>query len=1628
MKQNPKKLMRALLFILFFLVCPADMLAQHNVFLTWDNETGCQTYENRKKDFIIDIGDEACLRTCERSYVNYSVGGDVANISNVAWSVTGGTATPLGLTCFVSWPGAGAGSVMATVTFTDGTILSRDFCVEIMAGPNADFTIAGSTIKEEYVTCENTIVNFTNTSTAGAGSPLVSYYWDFGDGTTSTDINPSHSYTTAGEYQVKLFVTNACGCVSAQVVALIVLKNGFNLQCASVVCEGQTGDYYIPRWLVNSCKDHGVWSVSGGEIVETYGNGIKVLWNHPDDTGFGYVTFDASACDISCITSATIKVPIILSKGTIVGPIEVCEKTQTRYSLPQWPTTTFAWELISNSSGASLLFTDQGNEIIVNTENPGTIILACTYYNTLLHCGGYAEIVIHILPSPYIQGPSVLCNNAVGDYELKDQSGNPLSGDWTLEVPGGSSVTGTGSTFSNAFTTPGIYMLTADNPNYCPTSPLSIRVIDTPAQPGFITGPTPICPGVPYIYTITNTVPGTQIGWSINPLQGSIQGSNYGNSVTVIFTGNGPYTLTAWRESLTAPYCASLRRTKTIRRINPTPQISPDNYPSEVCGSSTQTYTVDYTDGDTYNWTVNPATAGSVSGNGDSSVDVTWNQPVGGPIYLKVEITRCGQIFSDTIQVNVIASPTIAITSATPTICSGVQASFGITPLVTYSSIVWNYGDGISDSTGHHIYSQVTTGSTYSVTVTINNPNGCLTPATASFTQTVIPAPAANITPANMVLICNLNDLIGYQLHCNIQSGLGSTANIKWYYDDGTGFIEVPGTGTGNVDIDTHDYGFGDYYAIVTNTNNCTAMTNTVHIGRLCPQEDCAAPNFTINGSVTACGQITVNATLSAPPATWQWQHLGNSATTNTSTQVVFTVDTPGNYFVQYEAGYLVGGVMCIVKKKVEIIVPYIADIKYNVTCGTTSGTYNVTLLDHSVRAPIATITAYTFSVDGSPVYTGTATSFTIPGGLLPGPHTFGLSIVGDMYGTQQIACTDSESITLPALPTGLFTASSTTVCPGEPIHFDAADNGPGLTYHWDFGDGSVNLMQDPDKTFAGQTSFYTKDVILTVTNQYGCSVQSPPMTITIFPKPAYNDQIFPPNPRGCEGSSVLLTYVPVGSPAPASYQWMLGATPITGATSSTYAATLPGQYWVRVANGAGCTQNLNLLTNIATVIFVKPPVAKITGPTDMCEGEPVILSGLVNVPGVTYSWIIPGYPTTGLSEVPINLPVGVYTIGLTVGIPNGSGGQCTSSTTHTIEVHSTPAQPTLNFDISCTNYIVNINVNSPQPGTYTWSNGMNGPSISVPGGGGPYRVRYTNLGGCSITAEVDVPRNPADYLWAFPTGCYTFCNREKKDDFIITGPIAPFDEWQYLVDDVVDEAGSGFVTPYIVETSGNYQLTLDNGYCPVSSGNMSVNYIACEKCDKLEIALKDETHCFIDENHQLYWQLHLNIASGYSGPVYLTISSTNGSVVFIPTAFEIHPGPVNDILMNVYPLGTFTGGLIHLSFEADLETWDYCFSDIAFSFPECNAQRQSNPRFSGLTLAPNPTDGNTNILYSFGDSVGEKVVEVYDLLGRKMTEMTPKDAEGTLSLVSENWPSGCYIVLLKADGEVLQRQKLIIK
>ncbi|MEA3444130.1 MAG: T9SS type A sorting domain-containing protein, partial [Bacteroidota bacterium] len=68
-------------------------------------------------------------------------------------------------------------------------------------------------------------VEFTNTS----GNAL-SYLWDFGDGTTSTEENPVHQYQSIGTFTVSLIAANVCGTDSFEVDIDILVTVAENIE------------------------------------------------------------------------------------------------------------------------------------------------------------------------------------------------------------------------------------------------------------------------------------------------------------------------------------------------------------------------------------------------------------------------------------------------------------------------------------------------------------------------------------------------------------------------------------------------------------------------------------------------------------------------------------------------------------------------------------------------------------------------------------------------------------------------------------------------------------------------------------------------------------------------------------------------------------------------------------------------------------------------------------------------------------------------------------------------------------------------------------------------------------------------------------------------------------------------------------------------------------------------------------------------------------------------------------------------------------------------------------------------------------------------------------------------------
>ena len=59
--------------------------------------------------------------------------------------------------------------------------------------------------KGDTLSCTSHAIAFTNLSTG----PALNYVWNFGDGTSSTQLNPVHTFTNEGIYNVSLAITDS---------------------------------------------------------------------------------------------------------------------------------------------------------------------------------------------------------------------------------------------------------------------------------------------------------------------------------------------------------------------------------------------------------------------------------------------------------------------------------------------------------------------------------------------------------------------------------------------------------------------------------------------------------------------------------------------------------------------------------------------------------------------------------------------------------------------------------------------------------------------------------------------------------------------------------------------------------------------------------------------------------------------------------------------------------------------------------------------------------------------------------------------------------------------------------------------------------------------------------------------------------------------------------------------------------------------------------------------------------------------------------------------------------------------------------------------------------------------------
>ena len=93
--------------------------------------------------------------------------------------------------------------------------------ISVGAGPTASFTAGVNGFD----------VDFTNNSINPANSGNLTFDWDFGDGNSSTDESPQHTYAGDGTYDVTFTVTNDCGLATTNGQVTIVTLPTRRFQC-----------------------------------------------------------------------------------------------------------------------------------------------------------------------------------------------------------------------------------------------------------------------------------------------------------------------------------------------------------------------------------------------------------------------------------------------------------------------------------------------------------------------------------------------------------------------------------------------------------------------------------------------------------------------------------------------------------------------------------------------------------------------------------------------------------------------------------------------------------------------------------------------------------------------------------------------------------------------------------------------------------------------------------------------------------------------------------------------------------------------------------------------------------------------------------------------------------------------------------------------------------------------------------------------------------------------------------------------------------------------------------------------------------------------------------------------------
>ncbi len=608
----------------------------------------------------------------------------------------------------------------------------------------------------------------------------------------------------------------------------------------------------------------------------------------------------------------------------------------------------------------------------------------------------------------------------------------------------------------------------------------------------------------------------------------------------------------------------------------------------------------------------------------------------------------------------------------------------------------------------------------------------------------------------------------------------------------------------------------------------------------------------------------------------------------------------------------------------------------------------------------------------------------------------------------------------------------------------------------WDFGDGTslhdVNAVRVYDIVNPIPPN-ESKLVTLAVTDKYGCSnfktvsitIDNNKLSAMDNPDAYTLDQVTP-----CYGTIVNVE-VNVNGGTPTNYEWYKEMLLTGSPSANNIDVSDQGAYWVQLQDAQYCYKNINPMP--AIVSFQYPVQATITGKQDACAYEPFTLKAPAGT-GLTYSWTrIPTGSVISTSQtITENLAAGTYTYTLTV---SQAGGCSSTSAPYQVTVHNFPQAPTTSLSvIDCNSYTLQLNAYSGITSDFTWSDGQSGATIEVTHGG-PYRVWLTDQYGCKSHADIDVPFAPSTHFWRFPTGCYSYCPGELPK-WVDAPSHVSFERWKWEINgNIVNpnnglggSGGNSICAPLWLNHpptgsgSGDYTWTLDNGLCKQESGIMSVEMK--EKCCRIE---KLDVKIVCDKATGNY-VIGLDMDNNTPGcnnafyNIYVLDPVTMQSIASIATQTPATIQPGYNHITATFPVtaafATSTTPAV-IKIEVFCNSWEHCIGYIDTKIPDCKyksteamplqAESEEATYISELNILPNPANTEVNISYRFANdnAANSRSIQVYDAIGRPVTEIKIGNSMGLYNLNVSNYAQGIYFVEIRENNQHILIKRILI-